>query len=254
MAETLNYNLIIMRHGKSLWNQENRFTGWTDIDLSPQGVEEARRAALRIKKNGFLCDLACTSLLKRAIRTLWIVLEETDQMWVPVLKSWRLNERHYGLLTGWDKTNTINKYGAEQVQKWRRSYDLAPPPMSASAKDPAGAEDPAVAEDPAATEKTPAVKNLKDRRYKSLSLPLGESLQQTKERVMPFWRETVAPALKEGKKVLITAHGNSLRALIKHIENLNDEEIVKVEVPTACPLAYQLSQADLSVKTPRTAL
>ena len=226
------HNLVIIRHGQSLWNQENRFTGWKDIDLSSQGVEEARQAAVVLKKYNFFCDLACTSVLRRAIRTLWIVLEELEQMWVPVMKSWRLNERHYGQLTGWNKSETIKKYGKEQVQLWRRGYTTMPPLLS----------------DAGSLE-------LKDQRYQQLDkIPLGESLEQTKQRVMPFWENTVVPALQSGKKVLIVAHGNSLRALIKHIEHLSDEEITNVEVPTGTPMAYELSKEDLSIKTTRTVL
>lgn len=226
------YNLVIIRHGQSLWNQENRFTGWKDIDLSSQGMSEARRAADTLKKYNFFCDLACTSVLKRAIRTLWIVLEETDQMWVPVIKSWRLNERHYGQLTGLNKSETVQKYGKEQVQLWRRDYTTVPPLLS----------------------DTDSL-DLKDLRYQQVDkVPQGESLEQTKKRVIPFWQSTVVPAVQSGKKVLIVAHGNSLRALIKHIERLNDKEITGVEVPTGTPMAYELSKEDLSIKTARTAL
>ena len=226
------YNLVIIRHGQSLWNQENRFTGWKDIDLSSQGMDEARQAAGILKKHNFFCDLACTSVLKRAIRTLWIVLEETDQMWVPVMKSWRLNERHYGQLTGLNKKETVQKYGKEQVQLWRRGYKITPPLLP----DEDGL-------------------NLKDERYQEMDkIPKGESLEQTQKRVMPFWKETIAPALQGEKKVLIVAHGNSLRALIKHIEQLSDEEITTVEIPTGTPMAYELSAEDLSIKMPRRIL
>lgn len=226
------YNLIIIRHGQSLWNQENRFTGWKDVDLSSQGISEARQAAGILKKHNFLCDLACTSVLKRAIRTLWIILEETDQMWVPVIKSWRLNERHYGQLTGLNKTETMQKYGKEQVQLWRRNYTTVPPLLSDTKS-----------------------LDLKDLRYQQINqIPQGESLEQTKERVIPFWEATIVPVLQSGKKVLIVAHGNSLRALIKHIEQLSDKEITGVEIPTGTPMAYELSEEDLSVKTPRRIL
>ena len=226
------YNLVIIRHGQSLWNQENRFTGWKDIDLSSQGMSEARQAAAVLKKYNFLCDLACTSVLKRAIRTLWIILEEMEQMWVPVIKSWRLNERHYGQLTGLNKAETVQKYGKEQVQLWRRDYTTMPPLLQ---------------------EKESL--EIKDLRYQQMDkIPLGESLQQTKERAIPFWEKTVVPSLQSGKKVLIVAHGNSLRALIKHIEQLNDKEITEVEVPTGTPMAYELSEKDLSIKTSRTVL
>ncbi len=226
------YNLVIIRHGQSLWNQENRFTGWKDVDLSPQGMNEARQAAGVLNQHNFFCDLAFTSVLKRAIRTLWIVLEEMDQMWMPIVKSWRLNERHYGQLTGLNKAETVQKYGKEQVQLWRRSYTTVPPLLS-------------------------GVKSLdlKDLRYQQMDeMPLGESLEQTKKRVMPVWEESIAPALQAGKKILIVAHGNSLRALIKHIEQLDDKEITTVEMPTGTPMAYKLSKEDLSIKTPRRVL
>ena len=210
------YNLILVRHGQSQWNRENRFTGWTDIDLSEQGRAEAKKAGEVLRKIPFQCDLACSSILKRAVRTLWMILDEMDQMWVPVVKSWRLNERHYGSLTGLDKQETIKKYGEKQVQLWRRDYETSPPLLSSAGQG-------------------------KDRRYQNIApIPLGESLKQTQQRVLPFWEQTVTPALRGGKSVLITAHGNSLRALIKHIENLNEEDIVKVEIPTARPIAYTL--------------
>ena len=225
------YNLILIRHGQSHWNQENRFTGWTDIDLSTQGKKEAKKAAELLKKNHLYFDLACTSVLKRAIRTLWINLDEMDQMWIPVIKTWRLNERHYGNLTGLNKTETIKKYGEEQVQLWRRSYSTTPPTLPTS------------------------IKSDKDRRYKDIQkMPTGESLKQTKQRVLPFWTKTIRPYLQKNKTVLITAHGNSIRALIKHIENLSDEAITKVEVPTGVPIAYTLSKKNLELKGERKIL
>lgn len=225
------YNLILVRHGQSQWNLENRFTGWKDIDLSEQGKEEAQRAGGLLKKNNFNCDVAFTSVLKRAIRTLWIILDETDQMWVPVIKSWRLNERHYGNLTGLSKTETMEKHGEQQVQIWRRDYKISPPLLSV-------------------TDQT-----RKERRYQNIEkVPIGESLQETKERVLPFWKGTIAPYLKEGKTVLVTAHGNSLRALIKHIESLSDVDITQVEVPTGTPIAYTLSQSTLRPERERKIL
>ena len=225
------YNLILIRHGQSQWNLENRFTGWTDIDLSAQGIEEAKKAGELLKKNHFNCDLACTSVLKRAIRTLWIILDEMDQMWVPVIKSWRLNERHYGRLTGLNKKETVEQYGKEQVQLWRRDYKTLPPLLPFSHQ-----ED-------------------ESRCYQNkVKIPRGESLQQTQKRVLPFWESTVAPSLKEGKTVLIAAHGNSLRALIKYIENLSDEDITKVEIPTGVPIAYTLSQSALEPERERKVL
>ena len=217
------YNLILIRHGQSLWNQENRFTGWMDIDLSEQGKKEAKESAHLLKKNQLNFDLACTSFLKRAIRTMWIILEEMDQMWVPALKSWRLNERHYGKLTGLNKKETAKIYGETQVQLWRRSYNTPPPPLT----------------------QTP--NQTQDRRYADTKPPNGESLKQTMQRVLPFWEQAIAPNLQAGKTVLTVAHGNSLRALVKHIESLNDQEILKVEIPTGAPIAYTLSKDTLKL-------
>ena len=222
------FNLIIVRHGQSLWNQENRFTGWTDIDLSPRGIEEAEKAGSLIKKHQFFCDIAFTSVLKRAVRTLWIILENTDQKQTPVIKSWRLNERHYGRLTGLNKDKVKQEYGENQLKLWRRDFKTAPPLLSA--------------------EEVQSIQN----QYKNI--PLGESLQQTQERVLPLWEEKIAPAIGKKQKVLITAHGNSLRALIKHIEDISDEDISYIEIPTAQPMAYQLAVKDLSIKIPRTIL
>lgn len=224
------YNLILIRHGQSQWNQENRFTGWKDIDLSAQGEREAKAAAHLLEKNHLYFDLACTSVLKRAIRTLYIVLEEIDQLWIPVIKTWRLNERHYGGLTGLNKAETIEKYGKEQVHLWRRNYKTIPPLSK-------------------------EVDQNKDRRYKDvLKFPRGESLYQTKTRVLPFWDETITHHLKVGKKVLVVAHGNSLRALIKHIEDLGDDEIKEVEVPTGVPMAYTISSKDFKAENKRETL
>ena len=225
------YNLILIRHGQSQWNQKNRFTGWVDIDLSIKGKKEAKKAAEILKKNNLHFDIACTSFLKRAIRTLWITLDEMDQMWIPVIKSWRLNERHYGNLTGLNKKETIKKYGKQQVQLWRRDYNTAPPLLSVSSQ------------------------KYKDQRYKDLSqVPKGESLKQTKQRVLPFWKQTIAPCLQKNKRILIVAHGNSIRALIKHIENLSNEDIAKVEVPTGVPVAYSFSKSNLQLRGKRKVL
>ena len=219
------YNLILIRHGQSQWNQENRFTGWTDIDLSTQGEKEAKKAAALLKENRCHFDTAFTSFLKRAIRTLWIILENTDQMWIPVTKSWRLNERHYGHLTGLNKEEAIKQHGKEQVQIWRRSYNTPPPFLN-------------------------IINQKKDRRYKDIEkLPNGESLKQTKSRVLPFWKKHISPCLQKGQTVLVVSHGNSLRAIIKHIENLSDKDISKVEIPTGTPIAYCLCKHTLELTT-----
>jgi 2,3-bisphosphoglycerate-dependent phosphoglycerate mutase len=219
--------LVLVRHGQSVWNLENRFTGWVDVDLSEKGRAEAKAAGEALKQHGFQFDLAFTSVLKRAIRTCYAILDELDQLWIPVIKDWRLNERHYGSLTGLNKAETAKQYGDEQVHIWRRSYDTPPPALEAS------------------DERHPA----KDVRYGKLEpskLPATESLKITLERVLPYWESTIAPALKEADNVLIAAHGNSLRALIKHLEGLSDEEIMKVEIATGDPLVYELND-DLSV-------
>ncbi len=217
------YNLVLLRHGQSQWNLENRFTGWRDIDLSEKGKQEVHHSAQLLKKMNFQFELALTSFLKRAIRSLWIVLDELDQMWIPVMKSWRLNERHYGQLTGLNKKDMSNKYGARQVSLWRRAYREMPPPMEMPPR--------------------------REFRYKDLfQVPLSESLEQTKNRVLPFWLKTAVPVLKERKKILIVAHGNSLRSLIMHIENMDNKNIMKVEVPTGIPIAYSLSEKTLEFK------
>lgn len=213
--------LVLLRHGQSEWNLENRFTGWTDVDLSEQGLAEAHKAGERLKAEGYRFDVAYTSVLKRAIRTLWVVLDEMDLMWIPVHRSWRINERHYGALQGLNKQATAEKYGQEQVQQWRRSYDVRPPALDK--------------EDP----RHPRF----DSRYSLLKegeLPSTECLKDTLARVMPHWHEKIEPALKGGKKILITAHGNSLRGLVKHLEHLSTDEIVKLEIPTGVPLVYEL--------------
>jgi 2,3-bisphosphoglycerate-dependent phosphoglycerate mutase len=215
------HKLILLRHGQSSWNQENRFTGWTDIDLSPLGVEEARRAANLMRAAGLKFDLAFTSVLKRAIRTLWIVQDELDLMWVPTERSWRLNERHYGALQGLNKAETADRYGADQVHQWRRSYSERPPALAPA--DPRSARN--------------------DPRYRKLSpkeIPDCESLEDTTARMLPYWNETIAPAVAAGNRVLIAAHGNSLRAVIKHLDRLSNDEIVGVEIPTGVPLVYEL--------------
>ncbi len=215
--------IVLLRHGESQWNLENRFTGWTDIDLSERGVEEARQAGRALREAGFIFDVAFTSVLKRAIRTLWIVLEELDRMWIPQRKSWRLNERHYGALQGLNKAETAVEYGEEQVRLWRRSYDVPPPALE---KD---------------DERYPG----KDPRYADLpedEVPTTECLKDTVERFLPYWKETIAPTIKTGKKVIIVAHGNSLRALVKYLDNISDEEIPSLNIPTGVPLVYELDE------------
>lgn len=215
------HKLVLLRHGESTWNKENRFTGWTDVDLSAKGIEEAHKAGQVLKEKGFTFDLAYTSVLKRAIRTLWITMDEMDLMWIPVHRAWQLNERHYGALQGLNKAETAAKYGEKQVLVWRRSYDTPPPELT---KD---------------DQRYPG----KDPRYKSLTpaeLPLTESLQSTVARVVPFWEKTLAPIIKSGKNLLIAAHGNSLRALVKYLDHVSDEEIVGLNIPTGIPLVYEL--------------
>ncbi|HTG33988.1 MAG TPA: 2,3-diphosphoglycerate-dependent phosphoglycerate mutase [Thermoanaerobaculia bacterium] len=213
--------LVLLRHGESLWNLQNRFTGWTDVDLTPKGIEEAREGARLLQEGGYTFDVAHTSLLKRAIRTLWITLDGMDLMWIPVHRSWRLNERHYGALQGLNKGETAAKYGDKQVLIWRRSYSDPPPPVTP--------------DDP----RYPG----HDRRYAGLSLaelPLAESLKDTVARFLPYWHETIVPELKAGRRVLLAAHGNSLRALVKHLDNVSEEEIVGLNIPTGIPLVYEL--------------
>lgn len=215
------YKIVLLRHGESIWNKENRFTGWTDVDLSAKGKEEAMKAGEVLKAEGYTFDIAYTSVLKRAIRTLWIVLDEMDLMWIPVIRNWRLNERHYGALQGLNKAETAKQYGEEQVKIWRRSYDIQPPALEKS--------------DP----RYPG----HDPRYKELSeseLPLTECLKDTVARFVPYWENTIAPMVKSGKKVLVTAHGNSLRALVKYLDNIPDNEIVELNIPTGIPLVYEL--------------
>jgi 2,3-bisphosphoglycerate-dependent phosphoglycerate mutase len=215
--------LVLLRHGESIWNKENLFTGWTDVDLSEQGKAEANQAGELLKAEGFTFDVAFTSVLKRAIRTLWIALDALDLMWIPVEHSWRLNERHYGALQGLNKAQTAAKYGDEQVLVWRRSYDEPPPPLEKS--------------DP----RYPGT----DPRYRGLSaseIPLTECLKDTVARFLPYWHQTIVPAIKSGKKVIIAAHGNSLRALVKHLDQMSDHDIVGLNIPTGVPLVYELDQ------------
>jgi 2,3-bisphosphoglycerate-dependent phosphoglycerate mutase len=215
------YKLVLLRHGESTWNQENRFTGWTDVDLSAKGIEEAKKAPGYLKQAGFIFDIAYTSVLKRAIRTLWFTLDGLDLMWIPVIRNWRLNERHYGALQGLNKAETAAKYGDEQVLIWRRSYDTPPPKLEPT--------------DP----RNPA----NDPRYKELKpneVPLTECLKDTVARVLPFWKKEIAPTIKKGKRVLIAAHGNSLRALVKYLDNISDDDIVHLNIPTGMPLVYEL--------------
>ena len=216
------HRLVLLRHGESTWNQENRFTGWTDVDLTEKGRGEAREAGRLMAAEKFEFDVAYTSVLKRAIRTLFIALDEMDMMWIPVYKSWRLNERHYGALQGLNKAETAAKHGEAQVKVWRRSYDIPPPPLD---------------------ENHPAYPS-NDRRYAQIpedEVPVTESLKDTVARFVPYWESTIAPEIKAGKKVLIAAHGNSLRALVKYLDNVSDEEIVNLNIPTGVPLVYNLN-------------
>jgi 2,3-bisphosphoglycerate-dependent phosphoglycerate mutase len=219
------YKIVFMRHGESTWNLENRFTGWTDVDLTEKGIQEARQAGQLLKEAGFTFDLAYTSVLKRAIRTLWVTLDEMDLMWLPVVHDWRLNERHYGALQGLNKAETAAKFGDEQVLIWRRSYDVPPDPLKQ--------DDPRT--------------SFNDPRYAKLQreeIPLTECLKDTVKRVMPAWNESIAPAIRAGKSIIISAHGNSLRALIKSLEGISDEDIVGLNIPNGRPLVYELD-ADL---------
>jgi 2,3-bisphosphoglycerate-dependent phosphoglycerate mutase len=218
------YKLVLLRHGESTWNKENRFTGWTDVDLSARGREEAKRAGETLKAEGFVFDIAYTSVLKRAIRTLWMALDELDLMWIPVVKAWQLNERHYGALQGLNKAETAAEFGDEQVLIWRRSYDVPPPVL---------------------TEDDPRFPG-KDPRYASLSkddLPLTESLKETVARVVPYWHQYIAPDIKAGKRVVVAAHGNSLRALVKYLDDMSEEAVLKLNIPTGVPLVYELDES-----------
>jgi 2,3-bisphosphoglycerate-dependent phosphoglycerate mutase len=215
------HKLVLLRHGESDWNKENRFTGWTDVDLSDKGRQEAHEAGVVLKAGGYTFDVAYTSVLKRAIRTLWMTLDELDLMWIPVHRSWRLNERHYGALQGLNKSETAAKFGEDQVKIWRRSYDIPPPALTP------------------VDERYPG----HDPRYKDLTaqdLPLTECLKDTVHRFLPYWHETIAPAVREGRRVLIAAHGNSLRALVKYLDDVSEEAIVGLNIPTGMPLVYEL--------------
>ena len=213
--------LVLVRHGESVWNKENRFTGWTDVDLSEKGLEEAKRGGKRLAAEGYMFDIAFTSVLKRAIRTLWITLDQLDLMWLPVTHTWRLNERHYGALQGLNKAEMAAKFGEDQVLIWRRSYDIRPPALEAS--------DPRYA--------------INDPRYRDLDkkdVPTTECLKDTVARFMPCWNDMIVPTLRSGKKVIIAAHGNSLRALVKHLDAMSDKDIVSLNIPTGIPLVYEL--------------
>jgi len=215
--------LVLLRHGESTWNRENRFTGWTDVDLSERGMQEARQAGRLLKEAGFAFEVAYTSVLRRAIHTLWTVLDELDRMWIPVEHSWRLNERHYGALQGLNKSETAAKFGDEQVLIWRRSYDIAPPALEDG--------------DPRLT--------LNDPRYAGLdakTFPRTECLKDTVARFLPYWHETIAPAVRSDRSVIIAAHGNSLRALVKYLDNISDRDIVGLNIPTGVPLVYELDE------------
>ena len=215
------HKLVLIRHGESTWNKENRFTGWTDVDLSDKGRQEAAEGGKVLREAGITFDVAYTSVLKRAIRTLWTVLDQMDLMWIPVYRTWRLNERHYGALQGLNKSETAEKYGEAQVKIWRRAYAIAPPPLTAD------------------DDRYPG----KDARYANLTpeeLPLTECLKDTVARFLPIWHETIAPAIRSGKKVLIAAHGNSLRALVMYLDKVSEDEIVELNIPTGMPLVYEL--------------
>jgi 2,3-bisphosphoglycerate-dependent phosphoglycerate mutase len=218
------HTVVLLRHGESTWNKENRFTGWTDVDLSDRGREEAAEAGRLLKEGGYVFDLAFTSVLTRAIRTLLITLDGLDQLWIPVTKSWRLNERHYGALQGLNKAETAAKHGEAQTKIWRRSYDIPPPPLTA--------------DDPRHPSHDP--------RYRDLDpgeLPLTESLKDTVARFLPYWHGTIAPTIRSGRRVLIAAHGNSLRALVKYLDDIDDQRIVELNIPTGIPLVYELDDA-----------
>ncbi len=217
------YKVVLLRHGESIWNKENLFTGWTDVDLSDKGREEATRAGQTLKEQGYTFDIAFTSVLKRAIRTLWIAMDQMDLLWVPVERDWRLNERHYGALQGLNKAETAAKYGEDQVKIWRRSYDIPPPALEET--------------DPRFPGKDPRYHDLKKQQ-----LPLTECLKDTVERFLPCWHEAIAPAIRSGKKVVIAAHGNSLRALVKYIEDIPDDKIVDLNIPTGVPMVQELDE------------
>jgi 2,3-bisphosphoglycerate-dependent phosphoglycerate mutase len=217
------FTLVLLRHGESVWNQENRFTGWTDVDLSDRGRQEAGDAGRLLKDGGYVFDLAYTSVLKRAIRTLWIALDVMDLMWIPETKSWRLNERHYGALQGLNKAETAAKHGEAQTKIWRRSYDIPPPPLAP--------------DDPRHPSRDPRYRDLRPD-----ELPSTESLKDTVARFLPFWHQTIAPSIRSGRRVIIAAHGNSLRALVKYLDHVSDTDIVELNIPTGIPLVYELDE------------
>ncbi len=223
------HKLVLVRHGLSQWNQENRFTGWVDVPLSPEGIQEAKQAGVMIREAGLTFDVAYTSVLQRAIKTLNLVLEETDLMWLPVIKSWRANERMYGALSGLNKAETAARHGEDQVKIWRRSYDIPPPPLDKTHEHWPG----------------------RDRRYANLKpeeIPFTECLKDTVARFLPLWNGEIAPAIQRGQRVLIAAHGNSLRALVKHLDNIPDSEIVELNIPTGIPLVYELDDSLKPIK------
>jgi 2,3-bisphosphoglycerate-dependent phosphoglycerate mutase len=215
------YKLVLIRHGESTWNLENRFTGWVDVDLTPTGIDQAKNAGRLLSEAGFEFDMAYTSVLKRAIRTLWLTLDEMDRTWLPVIKHWRLNERHYGALQGLNKAETAKQYGDEQVLIWRRSYDTPPPALEAT--------------DPRSERG-----DLRYAKLQSEQIPLTECLKDTVERVIPFWNESMAPAIKAGKRIVVAAHGNSIRALCKYLDDISDADIINLNIPNGIPLVYEL--------------
>lgn len=221
--------IVLLRHGESVWNKENLFTGWTDVELSEKGTQEAIDAGRLLHSEGYVFDIAYTSVLKRAIKTLWLALEEMDLMWIPVYNSWRLNERHYGALQGLNKVAMVDRFGAEQVRLWRRSYDVPPPTLDPD------------------DERLPS----RDPRYAGLDkkdIPLSECLKDTVARVLPYWHETIAPAVRSGKRLIVTAHGNSMRALVKYLDNIPDAEIVGLNIPTGIPLVYEFDDELLPIR------
>ena len=223
------FTLVLLRHGESVWNKENKFAGWTDVDLTAQGMKEAQEAGRILKQKGFLFDISFTSYLKKAIRTLWIVLDEMDLLWIPMEKSWRLNERHYGGLQGMNRKEMVKKYGEKQVFAWRRSYTAKPPEIESSGTMYPG----------------------NDPRYKEIpkdQIPLAESLRDTEARLIPYWQEVIVPAVRQNKKVLIVAHGNSLRALVKHLDSISEDEISELTIPTGIPLVYDLDENLIPVR------
>jgi 2,3-bisphosphoglycerate-dependent phosphoglycerate mutase len=223
------FKIVLLRHGESVWNKENKFAGWTDVGLSEKGIEEAKESGRSLRKEGYLFDIAFTSVLSRAIKTLWLVLEEMDLMWIPVHHSWRLNERHYGALQGLNKVETAEKFGMEQTQIWRRSYDIPPPALTR--------------DDPRWPGKDPRYADLKPE-----EIPMTECLKDTVARFLPYWHEAIIPNVKSGKRVLIAAHGNSLRALVKYLDQISEEKIVTMNIPTGIPLVYELDEKMVPIR------